>query len=163
MHGGSKLGGADLARLVADAAPAAARPPRLSIWHGHADTTVSVRNARALALQCASLHARPEQPDETLRRSGLTRSVWRSSNGEALVKMNLIAGLGHGVPIAGGGDDPAGIAAPFILEAGISSSFEIARFWGIAPRPGTRSSGKTGGSLRIWRPTLWSPKACRSR
>ena len=42
-------------------------------------------------------------------------------------------GLGHGTPLAtGNGDEHFGTAAPFLLEAGLSSSYRIATFWGIA-------------------------------
>jgi len=47
--------------------------------------------------------------------------------------MNVLPGLGHGVPLATTGDDPLGAVAPFMLEANVSSSLEISRFWGIAP------------------------------
>jgi poly(3-hydroxybutyrate) depolymerase len=44
--------------------------------------------------------------------------------------------MGHGVPVhpGGGGDAEArgGTAAPFMLDVGISSTWHIARFWGLA-------------------------------
>jgi poly(hydroxyalkanoate) depolymerase family esterase len=133
MRSGSALSGDALAARVLGAAPAALRRPRLTIWHGEADRTVAGDNAVALARQWSALHGKAEEPDETLRRAGWTRSVWRGADGEVLLEMNLLAGLGHGAPIAGKGDDPIGEAAPFVLEAGVSSSLEIARFWGLAP------------------------------
>jgi poly(hydroxyalkanoate) depolymerase family esterase len=133
MRGGARLDSEHLGALVAQAAPAPARRPRLAIWHGQADGTVASGNAQALARQWAALHRLAEQPDEIRTRRGWTRSVWRGSDGEALIEMNLLSGLGHGTPLASGGDDPIGEVAPFMLEAGVSSSLEIARFWGLAP------------------------------
>lgn len=133
MHGGARLGSEELGALVAQAAPAPRRKPRLAIWHGRADRTVASSNAPALARQWAAFHGLAEQPDDVRARRGWTRSVWRSSDGETLIEMNLLAGLGHGTPLAAGGDDPIGEVAPFMLEAGVSSSLEIARFWGLAP------------------------------
>ncbi|MDB5451086.1 MAG: esterase, depolymerase family [Phenylobacterium sp.] len=142
MHGGARLGSAELGALVARAAPAPRRWPRLAIWHGQADGTVASANAPALARQWAAVHGLAEQPDEVRARHGWARSVWRASDGEALIELNLLAGLGHGTPLAAGGDDPIGEVAPFMLEAGVSSSLEIARFWGLAP-PEPASQGET--------------------
>lgn len=134
MQGGAQLDGRELGALVARAAPALGRRPRLAIWHGQADATVASSNALALARQWAASQGLAEQPDEMWTRPGWTRSVWRGSDGEPLIEMNLLAGLGHGTPLAAGGDDPIGEVAPFMLEAGVSSSLEIARFWGLASR-----------------------------
>jgi poly(hydroxyalkanoate) depolymerase family esterase len=133
MHRGAGLSTQELGARVARAAPAPRRRPRLAIWHGQADGTVVSVNAQALARQWAAFHGLAEAADEVRARPGWTRSVWRSLDGEALIEMNLLAGLGHGTPLAAGGDDPIGEVAPFMLEAGVSSSLEIARFWGLAP------------------------------
>lgn len=133
MRGGPGLDGRELSDLVDRAAPAPGRRPRLAIWHGQADATVASSNALALARQWAAVHGLAEQPDEVRARRGQTRSVWRAADGEALIELNLLASLGHGTPLAAGGDDPIGEVAPFMLEAGVSSSLEIARFWGVAP------------------------------
>lgn len=133
MHGGRQLGGRELGDLVDRAAPAPRRRPRLAIWHGQADGTVAASNARALARQWAAVHGLAEQPHELRARRDQTRAVWRAADGEALIELNLLAGLGHGTPLAAGGDDPIGEVAPFMLEAGVSSSLEIARFWRLAP------------------------------
>ena len=43
-----------------------------------------------------------------------------------------VPGLGHGIPIKpGAGNEACGEPAPFILDAGISSSFHIAEFFGL--------------------------------
>jgi poly(hydroxyalkanoate) depolymerase family esterase len=133
MHGGLSQDSADLAALARRAAPAGGRVPRLSVWHGEADGTVSVGNGRAVARQWAALHRLADDPDDLETLTGRTRSSWRNADGETLVQLNLIAGLGHGTPLAAGGADPLGAVAPYMLEAGVSSSLEIARFWGLAP------------------------------
>jgi poly(hydroxyalkanoate) depolymerase family esterase len=132
MHGGSRLSGRDLGALVERAAPAPRRRPRLAIWHGLADTVVVSANAQALARQWAAVHGLAEQPDDVRTYPRWSRSTWRAPDGEALVELNLAPGLGHGTPLAAGGEDPIGEPAPFMLEAGVSSSLEIAGFWGLA-------------------------------
>lgn len=143
MRGAPQLGGQELGALVARAAPSPRRKPRLAIWHGQADGTVAVNNARGLAGQWAAFHGLAEQPDEIRARRDWTRSVWRAADGEALIELNLLAGLGHGTPLAAGGEDPIGEVAPFMLEAGVSASLEIARFWGLA-------SPETAAQAEAW-------------
>lgn len=133
MRGGTRMSGSELGELVARAAPEGARRPRLAVWHGLADATVTSANAHALARQWAAVHKLPAKPSEVLTSGGWTRSVWLGEEGEPLVECNLLAGVGHGAPLAAGGEDPLGQVAPFLLEAGVSSSLEIARFWGLAP------------------------------
>jgi poly(hydroxyalkanoate) depolymerase family esterase len=151
MRGGPRLDSRELGALVARAAPAPRRRPRLAIWHGQADHTVASSNASALARQWAAFHGLSAQPVEVRARSGWTRSVWRGSDGEAVIEMNLLAGLGHGTPLAARGDDPIGEVAPFMLEAGVSSSLEMARFWGLAP-------AETSSETDAWRAATWAPE-----
>lgn len=123
---------ADLADLVRRAAPAAKASPKLSIWHGQADTVVHVANANDLARQWAGAAGLGEQPDATMIVDRTTRSVWRDADGDARIELNLVRGLGHGVPLSTIGEAGVGATAPYMIEAGISSSLEIARFWGLA-------------------------------
>jgi hypothetical protein len=51
-----------------------------------------------------------------------------------------ILGMGHGVPLATGGAFGLGAEGPFMLEAGLSSTREIARFWGILQQGDTAES-----------------------
>jgi poly(3-hydroxybutyrate) depolymerase len=133
MYAGRAWSAADLGDLVRGAAPAGGRVPRVSIWHGDADATVRPHNAVEIAKQWTSAHGLRAEPDEMQTLPGRTRALWRSPGGEVLVESNLIQGLGHGTPLQTSGPDGVGTAAPYMLEAGVSSSLEIARFWGIAP------------------------------
>ncbi len=107
------------------------RAPRLSIWHGEADFTVQAANAHDLAHQWSAVHGLPSVPDQVEAKAFGTRSIWRSAAGETLIELNLVRGLGHGTPLSTKGQDALGKVAPFMLEAGVSSSLEIARLWGI--------------------------------
>ena len=105
--------------------------PRLSIWHGDADTTVRPGAADAIAAQWANLHgleAFVESHDDL----GHRRQTWMGPNGTPIVSSATMRGMGHGTPIAVGGLDGCGVAGPFLIETGLSSSAEIATFWGIA-------------------------------
>jgi poly(hydroxyalkanoate) depolymerase family esterase len=118
-----------LRALVRDAAGANA--PRLSIWHGDADAVVNVVNAKDLARQWTAVLGLDPTPDAQDTVGRATRSTWRGADGEAMVELNVLSGLGHGTPLSTKAADPIGAVAPFMLEAGVSSSLEIARFWNI--------------------------------
>jgi hypothetical protein len=63
---------------------------------------------------------------------GHPRRVWWNADGETIVESYTIAGMAHGTPL-GIADNEQRYGAPgaFMLEAGISSSFHIAKFFGL--------------------------------
>jgi poly(hydroxyalkanoate) depolymerase family esterase len=149
MHGALKVmrqaDGRDalaLGELVRRAAPktgpgAGRSRLKLSIWQGDADTVVVPANADDIAAQWTAVAGLSQAPDQVIELPGRTRKLWSSGarNGP-VVELNLVAGLGHGTPLATGGEDGLGSAAPFMLEHGLSSTREIAGFWGLGPMPG---------------------------
>lgn len=168
MMGGERRSAKDLGDRVRRAGPRSAggRMPRLSIWHGDADGTVKPSNAGEIAKQWASAHGLPAEPTATEALPGRTRSVWRSRDGEVLIESNLLKGFGHATPLATRGAEGVGSTAPYMLEAGVSSSLEIARFWGIAgetradatARPETRPDAQASPFRREPRP---APEAAK--
>jgi poly(hydroxyalkanoate) depolymerase family esterase len=121
-----------MAAMVRDAAPPTARKPRLTVWHGDVDSTVASSNALVLVHQWAAFHGLAKAPDSVKAKGQWTRSTWKDASGRPMVELNMLGGLDHGAPVATGGDDPLGETAPYVLETGVSSSLEIARFWGLA-------------------------------
>ncbi|MEP9401732.1 extracellular catalytic domain type 1 short-chain-length polyhydroxyalkanoate depolymerase [Sphingomonas sp. VNH70] len=122
---------ADAAAVAAVRAAAIGGPraPRVSLWHGSADTTVVVDNLDRLVGQWRGVHGLPPGPVEETRGRNWEHRVWRGTDGDALVEAWRIAGMGHGVPI-----DPAsgiGAAGPFMLDVGLSSTLAIAGSWGL--------------------------------
>jgi poly(hydroxyalkanoate) depolymerase family esterase len=107
--------------------------PRISVWHGSDDKTVVPANAREIVKQWTSLHGLPVNPTEQDEVEGHLRQVWRNGAGDAVIESYTIANMAHGTPLAtGDADSECGNAGPFLLEAGISSSFHIAGFFGLA-------------------------------
>ena len=50
-----------------------------------------------------------------------------------MIESYTISNMAHGTPLATGkGEGGCGAAGPFLLEVGISSSYHIAKFFGIA-------------------------------
>jgi poly(hydroxyalkanoate) depolymerase family esterase len=139
MRGHDNRHPAQLSQLVRGASAHSGKWPTLSVWHGSADTTVDPSNAVALVEQWRSLHGAAEAPSETNRVHGFPHQVWRNSEGRAVVEAYSISGLGHGTPLDTRGTRHGEQAAPFMLEAGISSTGLIASFWGIvSDRPDDR-------------------------
>ena len=120
--------------LVRVASPHRGPWPRVSVWHGDADMTVSIANAEAILAQWADVQGLDPGPSRQDRVDGHMRRVWLDARGQPAMESYTLAGLAHGAPIrAGDGPGDAGAAGAFILEAGVSSSFRIAQFWGLAP------------------------------
>ncbi|HEY2048127.1 MAG TPA: PHB depolymerase family esterase [Caulobacteraceae bacterium] len=147
-----------LAAQVRAASGHTGRWPRLAIWQGQADRTVAPANAHAIAAQWLALQGLSDQPPHHEESGPVRRSVWTDRWGKPLVELDLVEGLGHGAPIAAFvGPEALGRPGAFLLEAGVSSTLEIARFFGLtrdvepvagssAPEP-----GPLGALRRLWR------------
>jgi feruloyl esterase len=119
--------------LVRAAAPPPARWPRVAIWHGDADAVVRLVNAGELVKQWTDVHGVAHATPQIDEIDGAARRVWRGPDGVALVEEVVVPGLGHGAPLDTAVGAPGrGRAAPFMLEAGISSTWRIAQSFGLA-------------------------------
>lgn len=132
MRGQGGPSAAELPQLVRSASGHSGNWPTLSVWHGTADSTVDRSNAVALLAQWLPLHGVERADAEEGSINGYPRRAWRDSNGRSVVEEYSITGMGHGTPL-----DPANslgteVAAPFMLDVGISSTRRIASFWGIS-------------------------------
>ena len=122
----------DLVRAVS---PRITRKPAISIWHGTADETVALSNGHALAEQWRDLYRLPKEAFVEKRMKGRRTRIWPDKEGKPLVTFHEIDGMGHGTPVERGeGGGYAAAAEPFMLEAGFSSTLEIARAWGLTRR-----------------------------
>ncbi len=140
-HGGpSDL---DMQRTLRDASDHRGPWPKISIWHGSADHTVASSNAESIAAQWRGVHRLEKRPTHLEMAGRLARQVWCDVEGEAMIEINLIAGMGHGTPLGGG----LGAPGPYMLDVGIASTREIARFWGIA-KAVRKSAAVSGASER---------------
>jgi len=106
--------------------------PRVSVWHGGADTTVVPSNAAEIVKQWADVHGLPLAPSSTETVDRYPRQVWRDADGRDVIESYTIPAMAHGTPLAVGEDcDECGTAGAFLLDVGISSSYHIAKFWGL--------------------------------
>jgi len=111
--------------------------PKVSVWHGDADTTVKPVNAEEIIKQWANLHGLDLQPTIQMTVDGYPRRVWQGAAGEELIESYTITGMSHGAALDPGAEPhQCGTAAPFFNAVGISSTHRIADFWGLlAERP----------------------------
>ena len=101
--------------------------PRVSVWHGDLDPTVKPVNADGLVAQWRDVHGIDGAPAEDTV-DGYPRKVWRR-DGVDVIESYTITGMAHGTPLATA--THGGRAGPFLLETGISSSYHIAKFFGL--------------------------------
>ena len=125
----------DWSDLVRAVSPRIARKPAVSIWHGTADETVSLSNGLALVEQWRDLYRLPKEAFVEKRLKGRRTRIWPDKDGKPLVTFHAIDGMGHGTPVLSGeGGGYAVSAEPFMLEAGFSSTLEIAKEWCLTRR-----------------------------
>jgi poly(hydroxyalkanoate) depolymerase family esterase len=109
--------------------------PKLSVWHGSSDHTVNPANANEILKQWLDLHQLPPAPMSKGKVDGYPHQVWWNKDGETIVESYTITHMGHGTPIGLAADDERyGSEGPFLIEAGISSSYHIADFFGLTKR-----------------------------
>ena len=137
MRGGRGPALPDVKHLVRRASSHTGPWPTISIWHGSADQTVVPANSEAILRQWLVLHGLAETPTFAEAVAGYPRRVWCDSEGRELIEMYSITGMGHGTPLATRGDHACGNSGAFMLDANISSTWHISRFWGVtAPAVG---------------------------
>jgi hypothetical protein len=118
--------------LVREASPHQGPWPRVSVWHGDADSAVKPTNADEIVKQWTDVHGVAGSPHLERTLDGHPHRVWHGADREHLVESYTISGMSHGAPLSTG-DQPhqCGTAAPFFNDVGISSAYHIAKFWGL--------------------------------
>jgi len=105
--------------------------PRISIWHGTSDRTVKFSNAAETLKQWQNLHGLDDEMPQHGHIDGYTYRGWHSPSGAVMVEDYELAGMAHGVPLDVRGADNREVSGSFLLDAGISSTSHIARFFGL--------------------------------
>jgi feruloyl esterase len=111
----------------------------VSVWHGDLDATVKPVNADSIVQQWTNVHGIESAPSSEMV-DGYWRQVWHR-DGVDMIESYAITGMAHGTPLATGApdDDKYGEAGPFLLEVGISSSWHIAKFFGLTGKVHARA------------------------
>ena len=122
----------ELGDLVRNASKHRGRWPKLSVWHGSADRTVNPANADEIVKQWLDVHQLPSEPMSESTVDGYPRQIWWNADGETVVESYTITDMAHGTPLGtGDNDERYGAQGVFLIEAGISSSYHIANFFGL--------------------------------
>ncbi len=120
--------------LVRRASPHRGPWPRIQVWQGDADSTVRPGNAAELVKQWTDVHGLPAAPSVTDQVDGAAHQAWRGADGAVLLECFMVPGMQHGTPLNPGAPDldgSVGRTGPFMLDAGISSTWHQARSWGL--------------------------------
>jgi len=122
----------ELGDLVRNASNHKGPWPKLSVWHGSADRTVNPANANEIVKQWLDVHQLPSTPMSEGIVDGHPRQVWWNAEGETMVESYTITDMAHGTPLGTAeNDEQYGAQGAFLIEAGISSSYHIANFFGL--------------------------------
>jgi poly(hydroxyalkanoate) depolymerase family esterase len=125
----------ELGDLVRNASKHRGPWPKLSVWHGSADRTVNPANANEIVKQWLDVHQLPSAPMAEANVDGYPRQIWWNAEGETIVESYTITDMAHGTPLGiGDNDERYGAQGAFLIEAGISSSYHIANFFGLTER-----------------------------
>ncbi|WP_310540017.1 PHB depolymerase family esterase [Phenylobacterium sp.] len=154
-HGGP--GEAALPGKVRKASPHKGPWPSISVWHGSADHTVSPSNGEAVLSQWRGVHDLDLDPSHTEVEAGHTRRIWRDAEGRALVEHNLVAGMGHGVPLKPDGSAGGGVSGAYMLDVGVASTRDIAASWGLIHEAEAVPAPRPAEPLRTVRPPSRKP------
>jgi feruloyl esterase len=151
MSPGRARSAEDLGDRVRAASSHGAQWPRISVWHGDADTTVASINCGETVKQWLNVHGLPSRPTFTEDTNGCRRQVWCDAAGEGQIERYDVAGMSHGTPLEPGEkDSQCGSSGSYFYDVGVSSSWLLAKFWGLlddyrhAPHPSARvAEGQT--------------------
>src|SRR5471032_1493002 len=125
----------ELGDLVRNASNHKGPWPKLSVWHGSADRTVNPANASEIVKQWLDVHGLPAAPMSEGVVDGYPRQIWWNADGETIIESYTITNMSHGTPLgAADNDERYGTEGAFLIEAGISSSYHIANFFGLTER-----------------------------
>jgi poly(hydroxyalkanoate) depolymerase family esterase len=132
MHRSGARSATELGDFVRGASEHRGPWPKVSVWHGSADRTVHPGNADAIVRQWLNLHGLPLEPMSEAIVDGYPRQVWWGADGETIVESFNITDMAHGTPLGlADNEHRYGRQGAFLIEAGISSSYHIAKFFGL--------------------------------
>jgi len=132
MRGWRARSAGELGDLVRKAAHHKGKWPKLSVWHGTVDRVVDPANADEIVKQWLDVHQLPLEPMSEGIVNGHPHRIWWNADGEPMVESYIITDMAHGTPLGLADNDTRyGSEGAFLIEAGISSSYLIAKFFGL--------------------------------
>lgn len=127
MNPGTNLSPAQWGDKVRAAFSHSGPRPKVSIWHGTADTTVRPLNGTELVEQWTDVNGTDQTPDVSDTVAGYPHRVYGGT-----VEHYSITGMNHGQPVdPGTGATQCGSTAAYMLDVNACAAYHLARFWGI--------------------------------
>jgi poly(hydroxyalkanoate) depolymerase family esterase len=99
MKSGVRRNAREWGDLVRTARDAETGRPAISIWHGRADSVVTIANAEATLAQWLDVYDLNPDAGTELPVSDGTMIVWKDENGRVVVEYRIIDNLDHGLPV----------------------------------------------------------------
>jgi poly(hydroxyalkanoate) depolymerase family esterase len=122
----------ELGDLVRNASKHRGPWPKVSVWHGGADGTVDPANADEIVKQWLDVHQLPSAPMSEGTVDGYPHQIWWNADGKTVVESYTITNMTHGTPLGTAeNDERYGMRGALLIEAGISSSYHIAKFFDL--------------------------------
>jgi poly(hydroxyalkanoate) depolymerase family esterase len=138
--------------------------PKISVWHGSADRTVNPANADEIVKQWLDVHDLPASPMSEGTVDGYPRQIWWNADGETTIESYTITDMAHGTPLGtADNDERYGTQGAFLIEAGISSSYHIANFFGLTewihqPKEAAQEAAKPASAPAARQPAKTVPR-----
>ncbi|KOX14501.1 esterase [Saccharothrix sp. NRRL B-16348] len=143
MNPGTNLSPAQWGDKVRAAFAHSGPRPKVSIWHGSADTTVRPLNGTELVEQWTNVNGTDQTPDVSDTVAGYPHRVYGGT-----VEHYSITGMNHGQPVdPGTGATQCGGTAAYMLDVNVCAAYHLARFWGI-DGGGTGPTNPTATTVR---------------
>ncbi len=123
--------------------------PRVSIWHGTSDYVVNSSNATESRDQWTNVWGISTTPTSTASLPAGTSVENYDKDGQTVVRVYRVSGMGHGTPVdPGTGTDQCGATAAYFLDT-ICSAYRDALFFGLGsggPSPSPSASPSSSPS-----------------
>jgi len=105
--------------------------PKVSLWHGSSDYTVSPTNADQLVKQWQNLHKVTGSVIEDDLGDNHRHLRYLNDRGDNVIHYHLIQGMGHAITVNPNGDFSGGSSGEFGENRGIHSTLVTVQEWGL--------------------------------
>ena len=123
---------------------ATAGVPRVSIWHGDADTTVRPANREQLVRQWTAVNGIAATPSASTVVGKATHDEFRDATGVVRVERWSIRGMSHGLAVEP--KSGCGTAGAYVIDEGLCSTKKAAEFFGLVAPDSISPAGSSSSS-----------------
>ncbi len=103
--------------------------PKVSIWHGTSDYTVTPKNANELVKQFGNLLEISGNAVKEDFQDGNEHTYYVDARGEKVISVHRIQGMGHAITVNPSDEFNGGSTGSFSENRGVHSTYEVAKEW----------------------------------